>query len=220
MTRFKSFRILLSQNILSAAVSIALGGVIPSLAQTASNLVEIESGTAAFEASTNMPGIEVKGKSSALTAHVELTRDAEKLVLQRIEASVPVNSLATGMKVRDEHMRRYIFTTPDGKVPDLRFVADSGHCGASTSGREFTCQLAGNLTIRGVARPLNISLHVKEQGSAGSLRAAGDGLVKLSDYGIEPPSQFGVKPSNDVKFHLEFTGKPKPAQAANVRLLP
>ena len=219
MTRFKSIRRSLSQKILTAAVSLTLAGVTPSFAQTPLNLVEIESGTAAFEASTNMPGIEVKGKSGALTAHVELSRDADKLVLQRIEATVPVNSLATGMKVRDEHMRRYIFTTPDGKEPDLRFVADNGLCGASGSGREFTCQLAGNLTIRGVARPLSISLHVKEQGSAGSLRAAGDGLVKLSDYGIEPPSQFGVKPSNDVKFHLEFTGRAKPAQAANLGLL-
>ncbi len=148
MTRFKSIRISLSQNILTAAVSFTLAGLTPSFAQTSSSLVEIESGTAAFEASTNMPGIEAKGKSGALTAHVELSREADKLVLQRIEASVPVNSLATGMTVRDEHMRRYIFTTPDGKEPDLRFVADSGLCGASGSGREFTCQLAGNLTIR------------------------------------------------------------------------
>ncbi|MDQ6700265.1 MAG: hypothetical protein M3Z36_08770 [Acidobacteriota bacterium] len=61
-----------------------------------------------------------------------------------------------------------------------------------------------------MARSLTMSLNVKEQGgSARAFRASGDSLVQLSDYGIEPPSQFGVKPSNQVKLHFEFTGKLK-----------
>ena len=35
--------------------------------------------------------------------------------------------------------------------------------------------------------------------------------MKLSDYGIEQPSQFGVKTSNEIQLHLEFTGKEGPA---------
>ncbi len=219
MTLFENIRISLSQNTLIAAIAFAVAGVMSSLAQNEPSLLEIESGIATFQASTNMPGVEVKGKSGAMVAQVELSRDSTRLILQRVTASVPVKSLATGMKVRDEHMRRSIFTTPDGQEPDLQFKAETGTCTASGSGHEFTCPLAGNLTIRGVARPLNITLHVKEQGSAGSLHAAGDGMVKLSDYAIEPPSQFGAKPSNDVKFHLEFTGRQKSAQIANVGLL-
>ena len=39
-------------------------------------------------------------------------------------------------------------------------------------------------------------------------RAAGDGIVKLSTYGIEPPAQFGVRTRDDVKLHLDFTARP------------
>ncbi len=72
-------------------------------------IVEVESGTAIFTATTNVPGVEVKGKSTTLSARVEVSPDANGLVLQGIEASLPVKSLVTGMKVRDEHMRKYIF---------------------------------------------------------------------------------------------------------------
>ena len=56
-------------------------------------------------------------------------------------------------------------------------------------------------------------LKVRADGSA--FRAAGDGIVKLSDYGIEQPSQFGVKTSNEIQLHLEFTGKETLAAVAS-----
>ena len=37
---------------------------------------------------------------------------------------------------------------------------------------------------------------------------AADGTVKLSAYGIEQPSQFGVHTLDDVKLHLDFTVRP------------
>ena len=179
------------------------------------DVVEIESGTAIFTATTNVPGVEVKGKSTTLSARVEVLPDANGLVLQGIEASLPVKSLVTGMKVRDEHMRKYIFTAPDGQEPDLRFAADTTSCRASGAAHEFACQLSRNMTIRGVSRPANIALHVKEQsGSAPWYRVEGDGIVKLSDYGIAAPSQFGVKPADEVKLHLDFSAKSKPSVSA------
>ncbi len=176
--------------------------------------VGIESGTAVFESTTNMPGIEVKGKSTALTGRVSVAQDGNNLVLQGIDASLPVSSLATGMKVRDEHMRKYIFTTADGREPDLHFTAENGSCPGSS--RQFACQLTGQLTIRGVTRPAGIRLKVKQPGGPGTaFHVEGDGLVKRSDYGIPPPSQFGVKPSNEVKLHLEFAGKSKSLTASD-----
>jgi polyisoprenoid-binding protein YceI len=180
-------------------------------AQTGStDVIEVATGAATFESVTNMPGIDVKGKSSTLSAHVEVSREAEGLVLQQIVAALPVKSLATGMKVRDEHMRKYIFTTSDGREPDVQFTAEKGMCPGSPDAHEFMCRIQGALSIRGVAKPLEMVLHVKEQaGSSVAYHASGDGIVKLSDYGIDPPSQFGVRPANEVKIHLDFTGKQK-----------
>jgi polyisoprenoid-binding protein YceI len=197
-------------NPIVAAVSAAffLGSLLSFAEKGPQSQVGVESGTATFEAVTNMPGIEVKGKSNSLSAHVEVVQDGGRLALQRIEASLPVKSLVTGMKVRDEHMRKYIFTAADGQEPDLRFEADQAACSAHGAARDYTCQVSGAFSMRGESRPFSINLRVKEQtGSALAFRVEGDGIVKLSDYGIAPPSQFGVKPANEVKIHLDFAGK-------------
>src|SRR5262249_9385006 len=90
--------------------------------------VAVDGGTAAFVVNTTVPALSVKGKSSALHARVRLQRNAEGLELEDIQAVLPVKSLLTGMSQRDEHMRRYIFTTSDGKTPDLQFDAAKSTC--------------------------------------------------------------------------------------------
>jgi polyisoprenoid-binding protein YceI len=169
-----------------------------SAAQTADDttVVEIKGGTAAFEVGTNVGAISVHGKSNDLTARLKMRQAADGAVLEGIEAAVPVKTIGTGMGLRDSHMRKYIFTTPDGQVPDLRFSADKAVCSKS-EGKLSTCELSGILAIRGTERPFTVVLKVSEEG--GTIRAVGDGKVALSAYGIERPSQLGVTTSDDVK---------------------
>jgi polyisoprenoid-binding protein YceI len=84
---------------------------------------------------------------------------------------------------------------------------------------DFDCDVTGSLAIRGTSHAFQIKLSLKEL-SGGAYRAAGDGMVKLSDYGIEKPTQFGVSTTNEVKLHLSLTAHPKPntlAGAGGVR---
>jgi polyisoprenoid-binding protein YceI len=173
-----------------------------------------EGGTASFLVTTTVPGISVKGKSTSLHAQAVVERGPDGLRLEKVEAVLPVKSIVTGLSLRDEHMRRYIFTTGDGQTPDLRFEAAGAAC-TPQSGRsgEFTCQVAGTLTLRGMARPFSIPLKVKAENAA--FRATGESIVKLSDYGIQQPSQFGVKTANEIQLHFEFTGKEAPAEIAS-----
>jgi polyisoprenoid-binding protein YceI len=171
----------------------------------AANVI-VEGGSATFIVNTTVPGICVKGKSSALQAHAVVERDGGNLRVDKIEATIAVKSIATGMALRDEHMRRYIFTTSDGKMPDLRFEAPAVACGPQGErASDVTCQVKGELSIRGVARPFSLALKVRPDGAA--YRASGDAIIELSDYGIEQPSQFGVKTSNEIQLRLEFTAK-------------
>jgi len=190
------------------AVAICSFSVLFNAASDPPQAIEIQSGNTSFQTITNVPGLEVAGKSSAVSGRVLVSRNDSGLLLQQIEASVPVKSLATGISLRDEHMRKYIFTTSDGQLPDLEFKANEASCVPVATTQEFTCHVSGELSIRGVMKPLSVSLRAKQQGGAPlSFRAAGDALVKLSDYGITPPSQFGVRPANEVRVHLEFNGK-------------
>jgi polyisoprenoid-binding protein YceI len=164
--------------------------------------VEIRGGTATFDAATNISVISIHGKSSALEGRARIRQSADGLVIEQLEAALPVRTLSTGMELRDEHMRKQVFTTPAGLVPDLRFVADRAVCAGS--GR-VTCELSGELIIRDTSRPFTIALKVNDNGD--SFRAAGDVTVRLSTYGIAPPSQLGVTTKDEVKLHVDFTVK-------------
>ena len=166
-------------------------------------MIAVQSGTASFVANTNVPAVSIKGKSTALAAKVNLHRLGDGMELEHIDANLPVKTLVTGMGVRDEHMRKYIFTTADGQEPDLHFEGEKSTC--SGSAKDISCQVAGTLTIRGVARPFTLPLKVREEGAG--FKAVGDGVVKLSAYGIEQPTQLGVKTEDDVQVHFDFNAK-------------
>ena len=190
--------------VLPAIVVLALAGTAAAQTPPDANLVEVKNGTAAFEVGTNVGAISVHGKSNDLTARLRMRQSPDGAVLEGIEAAVPVKSIGTGMGLRDSHMRKYVFTTADGQVPDLKFSADKAVC-SKGEGRQSTCQLSGNLAIRGTERPFSIVLKVSEDGD--TLRAVGDGTVTLSAYGIERPSQLGVTTEDDVKLRLDLTAK-------------
>jgi polyisoprenoid-binding protein YceI len=172
-----------------------------------SQLVAVDNGVASFHVRTNIPALEVSGKSASLQARVRMHRDSNGVKLEHIEAWVSAATLKTGMSLRDEHMRKRIFTTSGGEVPDLRFESGDVNCPGVAPGREATCAVTGTLAIRGASRAFSIPLKVRQDGSGTTFHAVGDGVVKLSDYGIEQPSQLGVKTSNEVSIHLDLSGK-------------
>lgn len=187
-----------------AAVTAAWPGV--------SSPLEVQ-GSASFVAATNVPGINVHGESKAVNARVSVIERAEGLTLERVEATLPVSTLATGMSLRDEHMRKLVFTSPDGGMPDVTFVSRDAACSTIRSNRQATCAVAGELAIRGIVRPFTMTLNVNRDGAA--FRATGDGIVKLSAYGIDQPSQFGVHTLDEVKLHLDVTARPTAAAMAS-----
>jgi polyisoprenoid-binding protein YceI len=201
------------------ALAVAISGLTTSLAAAADGAdawtpVEVRGGTATFEANTSISAISVHGKSNQLTGTARLREGSDGLALEGLDAMLPVQSLNTGMGLRDEHMRRYVFTTPDGKVPDLHFTSQKAACTQAGTGRA-TCTLEGAMTIRGNERPFKMQLAVTKAGP--SFRAAGDTVVKLSTWGIERPSQFGVTTEDDVKLHLEFVAQPSATTTAENR---
>jgi polyisoprenoid-binding protein YceI len=193
-----------------AIVAFAFAGTAAAQSADQASVVEVKGGTAAFEVGTNVGAISVHGKSNDLTARLRMRQAPDGAVLEGIEAAVPVKSIGTGMGMRDSHMRKYVFTTSDGQQPDLRFSADKAVC-SKTDARQSTCELTGNLAIRGTERPFTVVLKVSEDGD--TLRAVGDGKVTLSAYGIERPSQLGVTTEDDVKLRFDLTAKQAAARA-------
>jgi polyisoprenoid-binding protein YceI len=179
-------------------------------------IMEINRGIVSFEVGTNVPAVRVHGKSDSVVGRARLGSGPEGFVLEQIEASVPVRSLKTGLALRDEHMRKYVFTTTDGQVPDVRFSGERAECLKTVSGQRTTCTVNGALVIRDTAKPFTIILTISEE--KGNLRASGDGIVKLSTYGIDQPSQLGVRTTDEVRLKLELSARrPTPQNSANLR---
>jgi polyisoprenoid-binding protein YceI len=172
--------------------------------------VEIRGGTATFDVGTNLPAISIHGKSTALAGSARIRETTDGLVIEELQAVLPVRTLNTGLGLRDEHMRKYVFTTSDGQVSDVRFTAERVVCQGTSDPR--SCQISGTLSIRDTARPFTMTLKIDDKGDA--FRAAGDGVVKLSAYGIQPPSQLGVTTMDDVKLHVDFLVKPSAERTA------
>ena len=175
-------------------------------------LVGVNQGTISFEVATNVPALRVHGKSSSLTARARVGSGPDGFVLEQIEATVPVRSLETGMALRDDHMRKYIFTTAAGETPDVQFASERVECPIGESPRRATCTVSGTLAIRGTTKPFVMTVTISEE--KGIIRAAGTGVVKLSTYGIEQPSQLGVRTTDEVKLKLEITARRSSSVAA------
>jgi hypothetical protein len=192
----------------SAAVLAARAIIAQGPAPPASPLV-VRDGLATFEVATNVFGTKVHGRSTALAAGAVIRDGETELLLERLEASLPPASLKTGIKLRDQHMIKYIFRTADGQVPDVRFSADGARCTRTDAAAAYKCPALGTLSIRNDARPFSIALEAMPDGDA--YRVRGVSTVVLSAYGIDRPSQFGVSTEDTVKVHVEFVARRSPA---------
>jgi polyisoprenoid-binding protein YceI len=197
---------IISRNSLTAFAAVLGILCVPAIGVGADNderTVEIRGGTAAFDASTNVSAISIHGKSTSLKGRAQIRRTTDGLVISRIEAVVPVQTLNTGLALRDDHMRKRVFETSPGVAPDLRFVGENIAC--EGAGDAKTCRVAGSLLIRDTPRPFSINLRVSDKGH--TFHVSGQSVVRLSAYGITPPSQLGVTTADDVALRIEFVGK-------------
>lgn len=172
-----------------------------------STSLQVRNGSVKFEAGTNMSAINVHGQANTVTADVTMRKTGGGIELENLKAIVDPKSLSTGMGLRDQHMRKRIFADSSDQLPLLEFSAQKATCPDLPQGQDVVCQLAGSLSMRGVSKPFTMSLKVRNDGKA--FRVTGDGIVKLTGYGIEPPCQLGVCVLDDVRLRLEFLARPE-----------
>lgn len=153
-----------------------------------------------FTVPVNLKAFTIHGKAD-LAGSALLDSGKSGFVLRGIEVSVPVESLDTGMALRDRHMRERIFRTASGELPAVTFAAEEARC--PLVGERARCTVAGSLSIRGRPRPFSIDLDVvrDERG----YRASGASIVRLSDYGIKRPRQFGVITADEILLEIDLS---------------
>jgi hypothetical protein len=190
---------------IGAAALLATHGLTAQGAAGPAALLVARDGVATFEVGTNVFGTRIHGKSTALTA-TAVVRDADaELRLERLEAALTPATLRTGIRLRDQHMIKYIFRTAGGQVPDVRFSAADARCTRPAGAAAYQCPALGTLSIRDAARPFSIALEATPDGSG--YRVRGVSTVALSAYGIDRPSQFGVSTEDTVRVQIDLVAR-------------
>ena len=156
----------------------------PLWAQPKTYVVVPEKSQAMFEAS--FPLGDFRGVTQELRGEFQV--DPQNLGAG-IRGTVTVNSasLKTGIEARDRDLRK---TLEVDRHPVIRFtVREIRASFPSLAERTDThLTIAGDLLIHGVERL--ITLRGRAQIREGQVWVRGDGVLKMTDYGIKPPKKF------------------------------
>jgi polyisoprenoid-binding protein YceI len=141
----------------------------------------------------------VKGRFGDVTGAVTIPESGEATV----DVTIAAASIDTRVEARDNHLRSGDFFDVE-TYPELRFVSSK----VRRSDDGYT--LAGNLTIRGVTRP--VTLDVTEEGAGvdpwGNRKASfsATGRINRSDFGLNWNAALetgGVLVSEEVKLSID-----------------
>lgn len=159
----------------------------------------------------------ITGVSGAVIGYaIAPTDDAPRAALLKGEFRLPVRSINTGLRLRDEHLRsgRWLNTEDH---PDIVFTLDGAQrvtrADAPTGpdrvpGVEvWTADLVGAMTIRGVSRPLRVPARISVMPASPVTlrRAPGDLLairatftINLREFGLNDPAMSAGMVAEDV----------------------
>jgi len=152
----------------------------------------LQLGKIEFLSPTNKSFISVHGDAESLMGEVKLDGDG----LKNLKFSIPVESLKTGLGLRDHHMQERIFKTEDGKLPPVQFESKEIEC-KKTDATQSDCLIKGMLSIRGIPKASEFSAKLKGHHLSGS------SVLKLSTWGIPQPEQLGVQVKDEVTITYE-----------------
>lgn len=155
----------------------------------------------------------VKGEFKEVTGSIVIDRD--NLANSKVEVKIPAASINTNNERRDGHLKGEDFFFVE-KNPEIMFVSKS-----ITVGKDNKGKMSGDLTMRGVTKPITLDVEVLGFSGTGPGTVAGftaSGVLNRKDYGInwnKTLDQGGTLLSDDVKLEIEVEARiPKPAPPA------
>jgi polyisoprenoid-binding protein YceI len=163
-----------------------------------------------FESQTDFEHI--LGSTNQLTGKVRVDWETGTA---KLNLTVPVASMKTGIDLRDEHLRSPGWLDEE-KYPEIEFKADK----ISSLG-ENKYKVEGTFTMHGVSKALVVEADVRQIPSEAAQKAGlekGDWIrvstsfkVKLSDYGVTIPEMAAAKVNNAWKVRIQaFASTAKP----------
>jgi polyisoprenoid-binding protein YceI len=175
---------------------LAVSGLVATLAATVAHAAFSSPRDTRVSFSASGPaGLKIEGTTSEL----KVTEEGGNVLVD-----VPLANLATGIALRDQHMKEKYLEV--GKYPDAVLTVARGALKVPASGGQLTADAPGTLKLHGQVRP--VTVRYDATADSDGLSVHGKLHIRMDDFGITVPSYLGVtvKPDVDVLASFHVTG--------------
>lgn len=123
--------------------------------------------------------------------------------LRRVHVKVPVKSLKCGHGGMDENLYKALKADA---TPEISYILGTFEAVPADRKDSFALHTVGTLEVAGVEHPLEMDVAATRMPD-GTLKATGVAGIRMTDYGIRPPTAiFGrLKTGNDVKVKFDLS---------------
>lgn len=139
-----------------------------------------------FQVNTNVDAVSFEGKTQLSDLNIE-----EKKSFQINPAL-----FSTDLSLRDEHMRKTIFSDAQKNIIPITFFVDSSNCETTLN----QCSISGRLALNNQVKNMNLIIYGNEKLSSSF-------SIKLSDFKISAPSFMGVSVQEDILISVKASRK-------------
>ncbi len=161
---------------------------------------------------------DVEGSTQEISGQLELNLDDLSAPLGSNSFTVQMNTLETNQRSRDNWIRTDSGGPNFNQYPEATFVANAieGAPATYSEGDEVSFKLLGDLTVRGVTKPVTFDVTAALNGDTLTGVARTNALI--SDFGIEPPSFVNtLTVADELGIRVEFTARARSRQQISVR---
>jgi len=139
-------------------------------------------------------GFSLEGKSHQLRIEDDGTR---------LRVVVPLAGLQTGIALRDRHMREKYLQVE--KYPEAVLELPWSGVKLPADGQTAEGAAPGKMTIHGQTRDVQVKYRITRTGNR--YQVSGNVPLKITDYGIEQPSYFGISVQPDIETSATFAAE-------------
>ncbi len=153
--------------------------------------------------------INAKEVNGYLIIEKEGTANKEDVKISGLKVVIPVKKLDTDKSSMNDNMDEALKAD---KAPDITYELKSVDSGAlnETAGDSSKLETTGVLTIAGVSRQIKMTVNGFKS-KDGNLHFTGSKVVKMTDYGVKPPTMFfgAIRTGDDitVNFNIVLSAK-------------
>jgi len=161
-------------------------------------------GAVEFDAVGRPSALKIHGKGEGPTGSFTMEVKGNEVLVTGV-ANFTLNSLETGIQMRNEHMKKKYLETE--KFPDAKLTLTQWKISASPQTDPLSLKdqtLQGVLFLHGVEKPVTGKINIERAGTTATFKAEFD--LKISDFNIAKPGFAGITMAEDVKVTLNGGG--------------